>query len=122
VNQHRLAFLALALVVSLVLAQSTRALDATVAAILNNPAQFDGTVVAVKGNVSATKATVSRKGNRYFTFDLNDGGRTIRIFSFGNPTCPDGSWVTVTGTFNHVKRVGRYTFHDELSAERILCS
>ena len=30
---------------------------------------------------------VSRAGNAYYTFDLNDGKQAVKIFSFGTSRC-----------------------------------
>jgi hypothetical protein len=39
------------------------------------------------------------------------------VFTFGRPALQDGQRVAVRGTFSTTKRVGRYTFHNEIEAD-----
>jgi hypothetical protein len=64
---------------------------------------------------------VSQRGNAYYSFDLQDATGRIRVFSFGQATCPEGREATVEGTFDTVKRVGGYTFYNEVTASRVMC-
>jgi hypothetical protein len=96
------------------------ALEASPSAILTNPTRFDGQLVTMRGTIGNLRETVSRRGNPYYTFDLSDGKRAIRVFSFGTAECRIGS-ATVEGTFQKVKQVGRLTFHNEVTASQITC-
>ena len=69
--------------VLLVKARPVGALDASPNAILTNPDRFDGKSVTIHGTITNLRETVSRRGNPYYTFDLSDGMRTVRVFSFG---------------------------------------
>jgi len=104
----------------LVRALPTAALDTSPSAILTNPDRFDGKSVTMHGAITNLHETVSRRGNPYYTFDLSDGKRTIRVFSFGKAQCHTGT-ATVEGTFEQVKQVGRLTFYNEVTAAQITC-
>lgn len=93
---------------------------ASVSAILANPEQFDGKAVTLHGTMTNLRERVSQRGNAYYTFDLSDGARALRVFSFGAPPCRSGA-VTVEGTFLQVKRQGRSTFSNQLDATRVTC-
>ncbi len=59
-------------------------------------------------------------GHSYYTFDLSDGKQAVRVFSFGTALCRGGA-ATVEGSFEKVKRQGRYTFYNEVTATRVTC-
>jgi hypothetical protein len=95
--------------------------DGPIKTLLSDPAQYDGQPVTLLGSVTQIDARVSRRGNSYYTFRLDDGSSRVTVFSYGEPPCPSGSQVTVQGVFNRVKRVGAYTFHDQIDAKRVDC-
>lgn len=97
------------------------AAETTPGAILGNPAQFDGATVTLAGTITNLRATTSRKGNAYYTFDLAASGQSIRVFSFGASPCPDGAGATVDGRFDRVKRVSGRTFYNEVTAVKVIC-
>jgi hypothetical protein len=99
---------------------TTSALDASSTAILANPDRFDGKTVTIRGTITNVRETVSRRGNPYYTFDLSDGTRSIRVFSFGTAPCRVGM-ATVEGTFDKVKHVGGRTFRNEVTASQVTC-
>jgi hypothetical protein len=88
--------------------------------ILTNPGRFDGQPVTISGTITNLQERVSRAGNAYYTLDLSDGKQTIRVFSFGKAPCCVGV-ATVEGSFEKVKRQGRYTFYNEVMATRVMC-
>ena len=100
--------------------QPAGALDASPSAILTNPDRFDGQLVTMRGTIGNLRETISRRGNPYYTFDLSDGTRAIRVFSFGKAPCRSGT-ATVEGTFAQVKQVGRLTFRNEITATQVTC-
>ncbi len=102
---------------TLALAQSVRVSPSD---ILATPDRYDGQYVTLSGTITNLRETVSRRGNPYYTFDLSDGKATVRVFSFGTPPCRAGG-ATVEGTYQWIKRQGRYTFHNEVTASRIMC-
>jgi len=116
----RRAALLAALWLAVAIVQPAGALDATPSAILANPDRFDRQAVTIQGTVTNLRETVSRRGNPYYTFDLSDGTRAIRVFSFGKAACRVGV-ATVEGTFEKVKQVGRLTFHNEITATQVTC-
>jgi len=110
----------LTLLVLLVTVRPVGALDASPSAILSSPDRFDGKSVTMYGSITNLHETVSHRGNPYYTFDLSDGKRTIRVFSFGKAPCRAGT-VTVEGTFDQVKQVGTRTFRNEVTAAQVIC-
>jgi len=96
------------------------AVQASPDTILTNPARFDGQSVTVSGTITNLRETVSRRGNPYYTLDLSDGKQAIRVFSFGEAPCRSGT-AMVEGTFARVKQVGRFTFHNEITATQVTC-
>lgn len=88
--------------------------------IVANPDRFDGQPVTINGTITNLQERVSRAGNPYYTLDLSDGKQAIRVFSFGTAPCRAGA-ATVEGSFAKVKRQGRYTFYNEVTATRVIC-
>jgi hypothetical protein len=41
----------------------------------------------------------------------------VNVFTWGHPHLDDGQRLKVNGTFEAVKHVGRYTFHNEIDAD-----
>lgn len=88
--------------------------------ILARPDAFDGREVVVEGKASAVDPRTSRRGNDYFTFRLSDETATsLRVFSWGKPVIAPGDRVQVFGRFQRERRVGRYSFTNEVEASRI---
>lgn len=88
--------------------------------ILARPAAFDGRDVLLEGKASAIDPRTSRRGNEYFTFRLSDAtGASLKVFSRGKLTVAPGDRVEVRGRFQRERRVGRYTFTDEVEAAGI---
>ncbi len=95
--------------------------DAQIRAVLSDPAAYDGQPLSLTGTASQVDTRVSRRGNAYYTFKLDDGSGRVSVFSFGQVPCPSPSRVTVAGEFRHVKRVGSHTFYDQIDARRVIC-
>ena len=87
-----------------------------IAEILLNAEDFDGKEVTIKGTVSQLQLRVSSRGNPYTLFRLRDRGGSIRVYTRGHPDIREGNTVTVKGIFNRVRRVGKYTFNNEIEA------
>jgi hypothetical protein len=88
--------------------------------ILARPDAFDGREVVLAGKASAVDPRTSRRGNDYFTFRLSDEtGASLKVFSRGKPAIAPGDRVEVRGRFQRERRVGRYTFTNEVEASRI---
>ena len=92
---------------------------ATVADVAKNPSAFDQKAVTVQGAARSISDRVSRRGNPYTTLNVTDQGQALKVFSFGTPTIKDGDRIEVQGVFRRVKRVGPYTFYDEIEASSI---
>ncbi len=95
--------------------------DGAVKALLDDPARYDGQVIALTGRVTSLDSRVSRRGNDYYTFQLDGGSGRVTVFSFGTAPCPSGSRVSVEGQFLRVKRVSGYVFHNQVDARQVLC-
>ena len=95
--------------------------DGAVQALLADPARYDGQVVALTGTATHVDRRISRKGNAYYTFQLEDGSGRVTVFSFGTPPCPSGSRVSVEGQFLRVKHVSGYTFYNQVDARQVSC-
>ena len=104
-----------------VLAPPVQAFNATAGVILAAPERYDRQVVTLGGTVTNLSQRVSQRGNAYYTFDLQDTTGRIRVFSFGEVPCPEGRQAIVDGTFEAAKRMGRYTFYNEVTASRVIC-
>lgn len=78
-------------------------------------------VISLSGTVTNLDVRVSQRGNRYYTFKLDDGSGRVTIFSFGDAPCPEGSPVAVEGEFLRVKYISGYTFYNQVDATRVTC-
>jgi hypothetical protein len=111
---------ACAFVVVLLLAAGEGA-DGTVKTVLSDPARYDGQAVSLAGSMTQLDARVSRRGNAYSTFKLDDDCGRVNVFAFGQPPCPSGSRVAVDGAFRRVKQVSGHTFYDQVDGSRVAC-
>lgn len=109
----------LALVLWAASALAARADLVTVKDLLAEPDKWHGRAVVVTGSVGKLERRTSQRGNPYYTFLLNDGMQSVTVFSYGTPEVGDGSRVQVEGTFLKIKRVGKYTFQNQVDAIRI---
>ncbi len=91
----------------------------SVAALLQNPERYDGKTVIVEGQITSYQEKFSRRGNPYTTFRLEDNGFSVAVFAWGHLGLKDGVRVRVSGVFQRVKQVGRYTFYNEISADKV---
>jgi hypothetical protein len=99
---------------------SYAAIETTVQKILANRDSYDGQEVSVSGTVSRLKLKTSKGGKDYTTFSLmSESGGSLTIFVWGQPKLKQGQKLKVTGTYRKVKRVGRYTFYNEIEATEI---
>ncbi len=108
-------------VLGVLLALPLQAFDATTGGILAAPDRYDRQSVTLNGAITNLSQRESQRGNAYYTFELRDGSGRIRVFSFGQAPCTEGKHVVVDGIFETVKRVGDYTFYNEVSATRVAC-
>jgi hypothetical protein len=91
----------------------------SVADLLQNPERYDGKTVIVEGKIISYQERFSRRGNQYTTFRLEDNGFSVAVFAWGHLGFKDGLRVRVSGVFQKVKQVGRYTFYNEISADKV---
>ena len=112
--------IALLCLVAVATSASAQLINSSPTAILADADRFDGRPVTISGTILNLQERVSRAGNSYYTFDLSDGKQAIRVFSFGTAPCRVGV-ATVEGSFEKVKRQGRYAFYNEVTATRVTC-
>jgi hypothetical protein len=95
------------------------AVETTIDKIVANKNSYDGKEVSVSGTVSGVKFKTS-KGKDYTTFTLigEPGGR-LNVFIFGKLKLHGGQKVQVTGKYYKVKKVGKYTFRNQIEATDI---
>jgi hypothetical protein len=90
----------------------------SVSDLLASPSTYNDSHVVVAGSVADVEAKTSHAGNDYETFDICDvNGGCLRVFTWGHPVIHEGGKITVRGTFETTKRVGKYTFHNEIEAD-----
>ena len=78
--------------------------------VLDNPSSFDGRPVALQGTFGKLQPHVTRKGNRYYTFELGQDGRDVLVAVQDRPSCTVGALVRVKGRFDGLtKRVDATT-------------
>lgn len=92
----------------------------TVSAIATDANKFHGEEVCVEGSVSKLKFKTSKRGNPYTTFTISDeNGKSLNVFSHGTVSIKERDKVKVTGRYGVEKRVGRYTFYNEIDAKSL---
>ncbi len=91
----------------------------TVGEVLGATDRFDQKIVTLIGTAEDVLPRVSRRGNDYTTFKLADTTGRINVFSWGKLSIRSGERVEVRGVFQRVKRVGKYTFYNEIEASSV---
>jgi hypothetical protein len=87
--------------------------------LMTNIDKYDRQLVSVSGTVTDYQERVSRRGNPYTVFKLQDGGQSVSIYSRSNLGLSNGMKVNVEGIFWKAKKVGQYTFYNEINAESV---
>jgi YcxB-like protein len=72
--------------------------------LLDHPSNFDGRSVALQGRLGRLQTHVTRKGNRYYTFELAQQGRDVLVAIQDRPSCGAGVVVRVKGRFDAPKK------------------
>jgi hypothetical protein len=94
--------------------------NTTVSAIVADSQKFDGKEVCIEGAVTKLKFKTSKRGNAYTTFALSEeNGKSLSVFSHGTLSINGGDKVKVTGRFEIEKKVGTYTFYNEIDARSV---
>jgi len=86
--------------------------------ILSNADQYDGKMVQVEPKVFLPQFKTSKNGNSFTIFKVENDGQFISIFSFGTLSINGGDSVRLIGIYQKVKKVGRYTFYNEIDASK----
>ena len=96
---------------------SRAANETTVEKILANTDSYDEEEVLLSGTVSKLRFRTSQIGNDYTTFSLiGDSGESINVFIWGHSKIKEGRKVKVLGIYRKIKKMGRYTFYNEIEA------
>ena len=96
----------------------TESSQTTIETILSARESYDGKEVSVSGKISHLKLKTSKRGNDYTTFTLSGGG-SLNVYSRGHAQVKQGQTVRVTGIYRKEKRVGKYTYRNEIDATDI---
>jgi hypothetical protein len=78
--------------------------DMRLGELLDNSASFDGRPVVLQGTFGRLEAHVTRKGNRYYTFQLVQRERDVLVAIQDRPSCTVGALVRVKGRFDGPKK------------------
>jgi hypothetical protein len=97
---------------------NAQAIKTTVGDILSNQDQYDGKMVQVEAKVLALQFKTSKKGNAFTILKLEGDGKILSVFSYGTLSINGGDAVRVTGRYQKLKKVGPYTFSNEIDASR----
>jgi hypothetical protein len=95
------------------------AADNGVCDVANNHAKFDHQNIVLTGTVSALRETISKAGNPYTTFKIEDGNCLVDVFSWGHCTIASGDNVPVEGVFEVETDQGKYKFYNEVQATSV---
>jgi hypothetical protein len=77
-------------------------------------------ILALLGCVVYALEETTIAGNDYTTFSLrSESGEGVNIFLWGHQNLKAGQKVKVIGLYKKVKKVGRYTFYNEIEASEI---
>lgn len=97
--------------------------EVTISRILESPDSYDGKEVLVIGVITNLRLKTSKAGRDYTTFSLKgEEGKSLNIFTWGHKNLKEGQKTKVTGTYRKIKKVGRYTFYNEVEALEIINS
>ncbi len=98
------------------------AADEVICSIARKPQEFDHKNITLKGVAIDVKETISRRGNDYTTFKLQDpAGCAVKVFSWGHQTLNGCDQVSVDGVFETEHHQGQYTFYNEIQAAKVTC-
>ncbi len=75
-----------------------QAIKTGIAEIISNPDQYDGKWVRVEGSVTSLNFKISKRGNAYTIFKLQDASNhLLSVFSFGMLSIREGETARVVG-------------------------
>jgi hypothetical protein len=73
---------------------------------------FGAVLLAISSNFYRTAV------NAFTTFKLEGDGKILSVFSYGTLSINGGDSVRVIGRYQKMKKVGPYTFSNEIDASR----
>jgi hypothetical protein len=83
--------------------------------IAANPSAYNEQPVEVVGTVTELRVKTSALGNDYVKFKLC-ATACLSVFTFGRPPISNGKVVDVRGVYVVMRRLGNYTFYNEIDA------
>jgi len=96
------------------------AIETTITEVSGNRELYDGKEISVLGTVANLRLKTSKAGNDYTTFSIKgDTGDSINVFIWKHRKLKEGQKVRVTGMYRKAKKVGRYTFNNEIEATEV---
>jgi hypothetical protein len=89
--------------------------------LAKDPKTYDGKTVETTGTVAEFKQRTSRAGNKYFTFQLKAGEKTVNVYSRGEAgsELKDGVKAKVVGVFRQEKKVQDFVVKNEIDASKV---
>lgn len=111
---RKLAFVAVALLAAIALADKAITVDALLAKVAN----YDGKTVTLSGKVAEFEAKTSKKGNKYTLFKLKGAKGTINVYyqTHVEKAPKNGDSIEITGVYKKSRKVGENTYKNELDA------
>ena len=109
-------------ILTLVIAATAFAqVQTTTVAIMKDGKKFDKKEVVVKGKVEDYKRKTSRKGSKYTSFKVSDGGKFLNVYMKDHlpKDLKDGQMVEVRGIFKVEKKVGTMIFKNEIEISAV---
>jgi hypothetical protein len=98
------------------------AAEPDICAVSANPSKFDHQALTMQGIVTGLTKTTSRKGGKQMTFLLSSpaGCGGVVVFAQGPATLSNGDHLQVEGVFEMEHRRDGSTFHNQLTATKII--
>ncbi len=84
--------------------QNGNAEGVRVGELLDNSSSFDGRSLTLRGTFARLQTHITRKGNRYYTFELVQNERGVLVVIQDRPPCHVGALVHVKGRFNGLNK------------------
>ncbi len=94
--------------------------DSPIARLLKNKGLYDGRKVTLQGRVENLQFRFSQRGNPYTIFRLRDRAARVRVYMRTHPTIAEGDSVQVSGTYHKERKVGRFTYRNEIEADQVV--
>jgi len=93
------------------------AANTKIGALVKAADKFDGKSVTTAGTVTHFQAKTSKKGNKYFVFELEEGSDTVNLYGRGElKAAPhDGQKVQVSGKFEKEHKLPTFSVKNQIT-------